>query len=43
VHGFAHLALGGQLDGAAQQRGGKKAILDRFLPLMLEYLPTPKA
>jgi len=43
VHGFAHLALGGQLDRAAQQRGGKNAILDRFLPLMLEYLPIPKA
>ncbi|HJW42500.1 MAG TPA: TetR/AcrR family transcriptional regulator [Rhizomicrobium sp.] len=41
VHGFAHLALGGQLDWAAQQRGGKKLILDRFLPLTLRHLPAP--
>ncbi|MEJ0025560.1 MAG: TetR/AcrR family transcriptional regulator [Rhizomicrobium sp.] len=41
VHGFAHLALGGDLDSAAQGLGGPKAILDRFLPLMLKHLPTP--
>ena len=42
VHGFAHLALGGQLDWAAEERGGKKLILDRFLPLTLKHLPAPK-
>jgi hypothetical protein len=41
VHGFAHLALGGQLDFAAAERGGKKAILNRFLPLTLKHLPVP--
>ncbi|MEI9888318.1 MAG: TetR-like C-terminal domain-containing protein [Rhizomicrobium sp.] len=41
VHGFAHLALGGDLDSAAQGQGGRKAVLDRFLPLMLEHLPAP--
>ncbi|MEJ0044325.1 MAG: TetR/AcrR family transcriptional regulator [Rhizomicrobium sp.] len=41
VHGFAHLALGGDLDSAAQGLGGPKAILDRFLPLMLQHLPVP--
>ena len=41
VHGFAHLALGGQLDFAAEERGGKNAILDRFLPLTLKHLPVP--
>ncbi len=39
VHGFAHLALGGELDMAAG--GGKKATVDRFLPLALKYLPVP--
>jgi AcrR family transcriptional regulator len=40
VHGFAHLALGGQLDWAATAYGGgKHAILDRFLPLTLKHLP----
>lgn len=42
VHGFAHLALGGQLDRAAKLRGGRKAILKSFLPLTLQYLPTKK-
>lgn len=42
VHGFAHLALGGQLDRAAKLRGGRKAILKSFLPLTLRYLPTRK-
>ena len=42
VHGFAHLALGGQLDRAARLRGGRKAILKSFLPLTLQYLPTKK-
>jgi AcrR family transcriptional regulator len=41
VHGFAHLALGGQLDRAAKSRGGKNAILKSFLPLTLKHLPVP--
>ena len=42
VHGFAHLALGGELDRAAKARGGKSAILKSFLPLTLMYLPAKK-
>lgn len=42
VHGFAHLALGGELDGPARRRGGKSAILKSFLPLTLKYLPAKK-
>ena len=42
VHGFAHLALGGQLDRAARSRGGKDAILKSFLPLTLKHLPAKK-
>ncbi len=41
VHGFAHLALGGEFDPAAAGHGGSKAILERFLPLMLKHLPLP--
>jgi AcrR family transcriptional regulator len=41
VHGFAHLALGGELDDAARMRGGKEAILKSFLPLTLKHLPIP--
>ena len=41
VHGFSHLALGGELDWAASGRGGKGAILERFLPLTLKHLPVP--
>jgi AcrR family transcriptional regulator len=42
VHGFAHLALGGELDRPAKQRGGKSAILKSFLPLTLKFLPAKK-
>jgi AcrR family transcriptional regulator len=42
VHGFSHLALGGQFDRAAKLRGGKSAILKSFLPLTLQYLPARK-
>jgi len=42
VHGFSHLALGGQFDRAAELRGGKSAILKSFLPLTLQYLPAKK-
>ena len=42
VHGFSHLALGGELNGPALRAGGgRKAILSRFLPLTLKYLPRP--
>jgi AcrR family transcriptional regulator len=40
VHGFAHLALGGEFDRPARQRGGKSAILKSFLPLTLKFLPA---
>jgi AcrR family transcriptional regulator len=43
VHGFSHLALGGELEAAAAQRGGKTAVLNTFLPLMLRYLPVAPA
>jgi hypothetical protein len=40
VHGFSHLALGGELDNPARRAGGgRKAILGTFLPLALQYLP----
>jgi AcrR family transcriptional regulator len=42
VHGFSHLALGGQFDRPARIRGGKSAILKSFLPLTLRYLPAKK-
>jgi len=41
VHGFSHLALGGEFDLAAEGKGGKDAILKVFLPLMLKHLPRP--
>ncbi len=42
VHGFAHLALGGEFDHAAANRGGKEQILKSFLPLTLKHLPLPR-
>jgi AcrR family transcriptional regulator len=42
VHGFSHLALGGEFDHPARRAGGgRKAILGTFLPLALQYLPRP--
>jgi len=41
VHGFSHLALGGEMDFAAETYGGRDIILKRFLPLMLKHLPVP--
>lgn len=41
VHGFSHLMLGGELDPLVQS-GGKRAILDTFLPLTLKHLPLPQ-
>jgi AcrR family transcriptional regulator len=40
VHGFSHLMLGGELDTMVKS-GGKRAILDTFLPLTLKHLPLP--
>ena len=40
VHGFAHLALGGEFDRPARRRGGRSAILKSFLPLTLAHIPT---
>jgi AcrR family transcriptional regulator len=42
VHGFSHLALGGEFDNPIAMRGGDKdMILKSFLPLMLKHLPAP--
>jgi AcrR family transcriptional regulator len=40
VHGFAHLALEGQLDHAAGER--RIGILDVILPLTLQHLPAAR-
>jgi len=40
VHGFSHLMLGGELDSLVPS-GGKRALLDTFLPLTLKHLPLP--
>jgi AcrR family transcriptional regulator len=42
VHGFAHLALGGELQKAAGGRASKETIRKSFLPLMLKHLPAPR-
>ena len=39
VHGFAHLALDGQLDRASADLGGKRSITAQMLPLTLAQLP----
>jgi AcrR family transcriptional regulator len=41
VHGFAQLALDGALDAAADEMGGRDAILSRMLPAMLSALTVP--
>jgi AcrR family transcriptional regulator len=41
VHGFSHLALGGELGSAARGDGGKDLVLNSLLPLMLRHLPLP--
>jgi AcrR family transcriptional regulator len=38
VHGFAHLALGGDMDGSSGRTGD---VMGEFLPLMLKHLPMP--
>jgi hypothetical protein len=41
VHGYSHLALGGELGHPARGGGGKDVILKSLLPRMLKYLPSP--
>lgn len=41
VHGFSHLALGGELRDQGGATGGKDFILKSLLPLMLQHLPAP--
>jgi AcrR family transcriptional regulator len=43
VHGFSHLALGGEFRSPARGGGGKDVVLNSLLPLMLRYLPLPGA
>jgi len=43
VHGFSYLVLGHQLDRVAEPLGGGRAILEKMLPAMLDYLPKGKA
>lgn len=40
VHGFSHLALGGEL--SVRARGGPETIVKSLLPRMLKFLPTPQ-
>jgi AcrR family transcriptional regulator len=40
VHGFSHLALGGELHGPGGESVAKDAILRSFLPLILGHLPA---
>jgi len=42
VHGFAHLALGGQLRDPAGEPVGREAMIDTLLPLMLRHLPAAR-
>ena len=39
VHGYSHLAIGGELGNPARGGGGKDIVLESLLPLMLKYLP----
>jgi AcrR family transcriptional regulator len=41
VHGYCHLAFGGELSNPARGGGGKDVILESLLPLTLKYLPLP--
>jgi AcrR family transcriptional regulator len=41
VHGFSHLALGGELRGADGAAADSREVLENLLPLMLEHLPQP--
>jgi hypothetical protein len=39
VHGFAHLALGGELGVEPETKRGRTQILETVLPAMLQHLP----
>jgi AcrR family transcriptional regulator len=39
VHGFAHLALGGELGIGPETKRGRSMILETLLPAMLQHLP----
>jgi AcrR family transcriptional regulator len=41
VHGFSHLALGGELGNPARGGGSRTVILKSLLPLALKHLPLP--
>ena len=41
VHGFAHLALGGEFGNPERGGGGTDVILSALLPLTLKHLPSP--
>jgi AcrR family transcriptional regulator len=41
VHGYCHLAFGGELSKPARGGGGRDVILESLLPLMLKHLPLP--
>lgn len=42
VHGFAHLALGGEFSRSSRSRAETERILKTLLPLMLKFLPRPR-
>jgi AcrR family transcriptional regulator len=41
VHGYCHLAFGGELGRPERGGGGKDVILETLLPLVLKHLPAP--
>jgi AcrR family transcriptional regulator len=41
VHGYCHLAFGGELNKPARGGGDKDVVLEQLLPLMLKHLPSP--
>jgi AcrR family transcriptional regulator len=41
VHGYCHLAFGGELNNPARGGGSKDVILESLLPLTLKHLPLP--
>ena len=41
VHGYCHLAFGGELSNPARGGGGNDVILESLLPLTLKHLPSP--
>jgi AcrR family transcriptional regulator len=42
VHGFAHLALGGELQTSERGTYAPQQLIDSLLPLMLAHLPSPR-